>query len=484
MSAIPLAVLSARPRIHLAVPPPGRYGIEDLWKATVYSDTECFAWFEGYVFEASHGQVFWAKTDSFLLRKNTTRVYGYHDVRVVKTQTAPGYEVFVTRNGTLPQGEYDFVLLLKPLDVGDTSNTAVRPMGPPRLILPKMGDTIKTKLVQVVWTPPSPRPPGLVTYTLKLCQILPPQTPEEALAANPPWFEQKGLQRTSLSYPLSARPLPDTGTFAWQVTTHDQNGGSAVSDARTFGIVHSVGADTAVIACPVLERAAAMYRDTAAPSDSGLSETDAEGLAVRALQELVRRMESSNEAELTIDIPPAGGGTGTGTIGRSPGSWSNWHASGTLVLPSGTTLTFSKTQEQKGSRCEREKKTGEVKHPGHPEDDYRYEYECEWAGDKVEVKGTVTRNCHAKFTVEGSFTLYNTRRGKLPAGTMVFRVFEGRVNSEGKHEYTYVGRITLYLDCFYNGWCEDFDGVKYQVKGGQLIPGEKPFKGPRPPGLR
>jgi hypothetical protein len=234
ISVIPLAVATARPTVKLLVPPPGRYGIEDLWKATVHSDTECFAWFEGYVFEASHGQVFWAKTDSFLLKKNTTKVYGYHDVRVVKTQTAPGYEVFVTRSGTLPQGEYDFVLLLKPLGVGDTSHLAVRPMGRPRLIIPKDGDTTKTKSVRFIWTAPVPKPPGPVTYEFGLYRILPGQTALEAALSNPPWFEQKNIRTTSLTYPTSARPLPDTGQFVWRVTALPYGGQELVSAPASF----------------------------------------------------------------------------------------------------------------------------------------------------------------------------------------------------------------------------------------------------------
>jgi len=107
MALIPLVMLSAKPSVHLAHPPPGRYGIEDLWKATVTSDTACDAWFEGFVYEAEHGQVFHATTKPFKLTRGT-KVYGYRDVRIDQTQTAPGYEAFVTRRGHLPAGHYRF----------------------------------------------------------------------------------------------------------------------------------------------------------------------------------------------------------------------------------------------------------------------------------------------------------------------------------------------------------------------------------------
>ena len=86
---IPLAMLMALPTVHLFRPPPGRYGIEDLWKAMVVSDTVCDASFEGWVFEATHGQVFWATTKPFRLTRGT-KVYGYHNVTIDSTSTAHG----------------------------------------------------------------------------------------------------------------------------------------------------------------------------------------------------------------------------------------------------------------------------------------------------------------------------------------------------------------------------------------------------------
>jgi len=128
MTFVPSAMLSARPRVHLIHPPPGRYGIEDLWKARVTSDTVCDAWFEGFVYEQTRGQVFHATTKPFRLSLGT-KVYQYRDVKVDKTQTARGYEVFVTRSGHLPAGNYRFKLKLQPFGVGDSFRFEVKPMG-------------------------------------------------------------------------------------------------------------------------------------------------------------------------------------------------------------------------------------------------------------------------------------------------------------------------------------------------------------------
>jgi hypothetical protein len=207
---MPVAMLMATPRVRLIKPPPGRYGIEDLWKATVISDTACDAWFEGFVFEETRGQVFHATTKPFPLSRGT-KVYGYRDVRINQTQTEPGYEAFVTRSGTLPNGKYRFKLILVPFGVGDSFGFEVKPMGPPRLISPRDGDTIRAPYPQFIWTPPNPKPTGLVTYELKLVEVMTGQTLEEALRANPPWFIKSGIVTTSLRYPVSARPLLTPG---------------------------------------------------------------------------------------------------------------------------------------------------------------------------------------------------------------------------------------------------------------------------------
>ena len=42
---IPAAILSAKPSVHLTHPPPGRYGVEDLWKARVRTSPRAAASF-------------------------------------------------------------------------------------------------------------------------------------------------------------------------------------------------------------------------------------------------------------------------------------------------------------------------------------------------------------------------------------------------------------------------------------------------------
>jgi hypothetical protein len=233
MALIPLSMLSAKPSVHLIHPPPGRYGIEDLWKATVTSDTVCDAWFEGWVFEASRGQVFHATAKPFRLARGT-KVYGYRDVRIDETQTAPGYEAFVMRQGTLPEGRYSFKLILQPFGVGDSNGFEVKPMGPPRLISPPEGASLGGQYPDFAWTAPA-NASGRVAYRLRIVEVKPGQTKEEALASNPSWFEQDDIIQTRLRYPVRAPKLDADKEYAWQVSAGFGTAGLRIaSETRAF----------------------------------------------------------------------------------------------------------------------------------------------------------------------------------------------------------------------------------------------------------
>jgi hypothetical protein len=186
--------------------------------------------FEGFVYAAGKGQVFHATTKPFDLQRGT-KVYGYRDVMIDRTQTAPGYEVFVTRSGQLPAGSYRFRLILQPLGVGDSFSFEQRPMAPPRLISPVEGATVVDPRPVFSWTTPNPVPKSPVTYKLRVYQILDGQTSKEAVVANRPWFEQTGIRAMSLTYPASGRAL--AGKHAWVVEAL-WDGVGATSEVREF----------------------------------------------------------------------------------------------------------------------------------------------------------------------------------------------------------------------------------------------------------
>jgi hypothetical protein len=231
---VPSVAMAAHVTVTLFPPPPGELAVEDLWKARVTSDTVADAWFEGFMFEASGRQVFWARSRPFRLAVGT-RTYRYRDVTVEKSQAAPGYEVLITRTGQLPAGTYRFKLIIQPFGAEDSGTLVFEPTGPPRLISPRDRDTVFGPYPLFVWARPAPAPSGLVTYELRVCEILPGQRAPEALRANRPWYQQSRLAGTSHRYPNSARALEHGRHYAWEVIAELGRGArSAPSEPRSF----------------------------------------------------------------------------------------------------------------------------------------------------------------------------------------------------------------------------------------------------------
>jgi hypothetical protein len=221
LALMPLAVLVARPTVHLSVPPPDRYGIEDLWKATLNSDTTCdTARFEGWVLEATHGQVFHATSKPFQLPRGT-KVYGYRDVKIEHTDVAPGYEAFVTRSGHLPAGNYRFRLVLQPFGVGDSNRFEVRERQPVRLISPPNGQAVTSPNPTFVWTAPPGEPtPSEINYVLGVKRVNPGQSSRQAWNTNP-WFHViRDIRTTSLQWPTSAPAFDSGSNYVWALKWH------------------------------------------------------------------------------------------------------------------------------------------------------------------------------------------------------------------------------------------------------------------------
>ncbi len=240
LAVLPAAVVAQPVEVRLHAPPPGQFSVEQLWwvDLAAKADIDTVVWLEGRVSETREGQVFSARSNEFrlTLKAGGKRTLRLKDIRIRDQKYKPGYEVFYTRSGTIPEGDYEYYIKLMP-ELGEGKrDVKVTLPGPPRLVLPLDGDTLAERFPSFVWTPPARAPHGKVSYRLRVVEVLESQSKEEAIAANPPWFEQQGIGRANVRYPASARSL---GTLkkgshlAWQVEAYQNNvllGKSLVSE--------------------------------------------------------------------------------------------------------------------------------------------------------------------------------------------------------------------------------------------------------------
>ncbi|UCG43221.1 MAG: hypothetical protein JSU73_00990 [candidate division WOR-3 bacterium] len=211
-------IAGARVMLRLHLPPEGKLGTENLWWVDVYNPDSVLhnRWFKGEVSERKAGRVFWATTWPFDVELGRT-TFRLADIKVRDQEAKPGYEFFVLRTGELPEGEYSYRVLLMPDNVGDSYTTRVERPGPPRLMLPRDDEDVRARFPQFSWTRPMPVPRSAVTYRVRIAEVLKGQTDEEALKANPFWFETSGLSRVSLRFPVSGRMFDKGRRYAWQV---------------------------------------------------------------------------------------------------------------------------------------------------------------------------------------------------------------------------------------------------------------------------
>jgi hypothetical protein len=157
------------------------------------------------------------------LFNNTTVLHGnlsYYDA---------GTKSQIVQTGRAPEGSYSACVTITNVDgVNLISNlcanfTIVYP-DPPHLVFPTNGDSVTTIYPVFQWTPLQVPIGYQLHYVLKMAEILPGQTPLQALAANVPQYENDNLIANTLQYPISALPLKSGATYVWQIQALDQNG--------------------------------------------------------------------------------------------------------------------------------------------------------------------------------------------------------------------------------------------------------------------
>ncbi len=136
------------------------------------------------------------------------------------------------RTGRMPDGEYQFCVdvreglsesqggVLLARECVDFSITAP---APPSLVTPADGDTVFVPLPTFAWTPVTAGLNAGVTYHLRIAEVLPNQTPLEAVNGNTPQVEID-LPISLFAYPQTELPLVDSARYVWQVQALDAAG--------------------------------------------------------------------------------------------------------------------------------------------------------------------------------------------------------------------------------------------------------------------
>ncbi len=244
------ASVNAQVVVTIQQPPPGQLNVEDLWNLDLTNNTqETFTvHLRGTATEERDGLIFDGSSNTFSLPPGFRRV-NPTDITIDLRYSNRKYEDIVLRTGSVSEGDYTVCIYVINVENGEELGRGciqqqVAHPSPPQLISPKDGATVEDEFPVFSWMPPMPLlTDQIVSYNLKIVEILSGQTPIDAMQSSPSWFEEEGILQTSFRYPISARVFEPGKEYAWQVQTLDSDGtpigeNEGKSEIQYFGSVH------------------------------------------------------------------------------------------------------------------------------------------------------------------------------------------------------------------------------------------------------
>jgi hypothetical protein len=223
-------------------PPPGRLRMGDLWNLTVVNPgpgTQT-AFLRVQVRSAGGELALEARTGirDFLVGSRTVTSRDLAPIEVL--QTSPGANEALARSGSFPDGDY--AVCVDPLapdgsSAGTTAcmNVEVATVVPPLPMLPDNGG--ETSQPFIVWTwfmQPATASGEPVACDLRVAEMLPGQTPEEALRRNPPVLLREHLRSSAWQTNEATRALRSGQKYAWQLIATVSGRVASESEIWTF----------------------------------------------------------------------------------------------------------------------------------------------------------------------------------------------------------------------------------------------------------
>lgn len=173
-----------------------------------------------------------------------------------------GIQDIVVRTGRFPEGDYTACAAVTDLSgfvlTEACSTFSIVYPDPPMLLSPFDGERVTTPDPFFEWTPLQVPFDYPVQFALQIAEVLPGQTPQQALTSNIPQLEQLDLISTSIQYPLGALPFEAGTRYAWRVQAIDGNGYAAsandgMSEIHTFVYVEGTEAVAHVRISPAVD---------------------------------------------------------------------------------------------------------------------------------------------------------------------------------------------------------------------------------------
>lgn len=224
--------------IRLTQPPPGQLRVADLWKVELdnRSGRTVRVYLHGSAEERSipDGIIVDAFTRVIDLRPGRTMITG-NDVQPIRTENEnPRYRDALLQTGSVPTGEYEICceVISSETDMvlgRDCKFVTINKLTVPILVAPPDESFVTERMPTFSWLPPAPVGPTMrLTYQLRVVEIFGRQTPQDAMARNPAFFEAEPPRPVFL-YPVSARAFSKGARYAWKITVFEETARARVN---------------------------------------------------------------------------------------------------------------------------------------------------------------------------------------------------------------------------------------------------------------
>jgi len=113
----------------------------------------------------------------------------------------------------------------------------ISPLSPPLLNTPADKSVLQHPVPQFTWTPPAPiQLFDDLNYDISVAEVLPGQSPAEAVLYNTPIYNSSRIRATFQTYPSTWSTLQTGKTYAWQVTARNGLNYATVTEVWTFSM--------------------------------------------------------------------------------------------------------------------------------------------------------------------------------------------------------------------------------------------------------
>jgi hypothetical protein len=252
--AVSVATASAQ-SLSLAIrpPEPNQLSVDDGWNLDVTngSGAAVAVVFVARFTETSRGQVYEARTSAVTIAPGAT-LLGPGRVGGVTVVQRAGVTTALSRFGALPDGRYTVCVDALPAGGGAALATTcidqeVASLLPPVLFGPYNGSPVTDPYIIWSWFMQPVAGTGVRSECdLQVAEILPHQSPEEALRINPPILLRQGLRSSTWQTNEATRSLIPGQSYAWQVTA--KLGTAAASRSEIWTFVYAGPTDSAAVA--------------------------------------------------------------------------------------------------------------------------------------------------------------------------------------------------------------------------------------------